>query len=45
MTFDTKDIITLVGIGITFVVSSIGLYVSLKNTKNAFHQFNNFIKN
>lgn len=33
MTLETKDIITLVGIGITFIVSSIGLYVSLRNTK------------
>ena len=33
MILEPKDIITLVGIGITFVVSSIGLYVSLRNTK------------
>ncbi len=33
MTLETKDIVTLVGIGITFIVSSIGLYVSLRNTK------------
>lgn len=33
MTIETKDIVTLLGIGITFLVSSIGLYVSLRNTK------------
>ena len=33
MTLEPKDVITLVGVGITFIVSSIGLYVSLRNTK------------
>jgi hypothetical protein len=33
MTIDAKEIVTLLGIGITFIVSSIGLYVSLRNTK------------
>lgn len=33
MTIETKDIVTLLGIGITFIVSSIGLYVSLRNAK------------
>jgi hypothetical protein len=33
MTIETKDIIAFSGIGITLVVSLIGLYVSLRNTK------------
>lgn len=33
MILETKDLIALIGIGITFIVSSIGLYVSLRNTK------------
>lgn len=30
---EPKDIITVIGIGLTFIVSSIGLYVSLRNSK------------
>jgi hypothetical protein len=37
MTIETKDIITLFGIGITFIVSSISLYVSLHNTKKTLY--------
>ena len=33
MNFDTKDLITIIGIGLTFLVSAISLYIAIRNSK------------